>query len=1562
MAISPSIREKACQFFIQEAPELLQTIEQELLTLGQQRTPQKVHSLMRAAHSIKGGAANVGLQTICDIAHRLEDSFRALHNQEIVIDSEMEDLLLQGYDCLRIPLMDVVTRGKFNKTAAMRAAEPVFERLEARISGFGPTELPTAAELGVDMTRSIFEVDVAQGLTRMRSVIANRNHPELAGEVRAQAEVFIGLADLLELPGFAEIAQLIIRALDLHPRQAYMIAQVALTDLDRAFDVVMAGDRIRGGEPSAELMLCADLISPQAVAIAPEATAPSEAVAEVEPIALVIEDILALELVATVFEDISIPETISVVAEDFVIAELISAVAEDFVIAEPISAVAEDFVIAEPISTIADFTIAEPISTIAENISTPVIEDISHPEPVAIIAEEIPVLEPVAVIAEEPSIVEPVVEELPVPEAVAIVTEALPTVEPAAEVVEEASVLEPVAVITENIADPEPTIVITESLPIVEPDIVVAENNSALEQITSLFEDIPLLVQDTEASQALSISEVLGVTEDLPKAQPVVSEAVSVIDDVLTLPVESVSAVLKEVSPVAIENTSTTEIVAEVVEEGSTAESVAEVTEDTAAVETAPAVTKKVSTATIEYILPSKQLDLVAEELPIVTAENVSAVEPASQVSEEILVPEIASAIPDSDPVTEAIEASPIPEVSEESPVLEEVVAIAEVTAITEAITVVAEELPAQEAISITTEEILAAEPIAVVSENLPVMEPVSAISEDILLPEALPVVAESVPVVEPVVLVTENLPVAETIAAVAENLPVVEPVVLVAENLPVAEDIEESLPVAQPVVQDVEESLFPEPVSVILEETLVLEPAKAVKLPEPDVVKAPKPVAAELSSVSLEIPTSIPAPAQPVPPPATINVVSQPQNKPEPVAAQPTKLATNAPKAMEAPVPVLDALQEEEGEEENLGTEEESGAARPSVRVDLDRLERLNNQVGELAIAQNGQALQNERLQTTVEQLIERLAKFRKVGAELQGLSDQMLTSPQGNALHVSAFDASFDALELDQYSQLHLLLQAASDEMAQIEESASDIALFAGLSNQSLERQRRMLKSLRDDLMWARMLPLSEILDGFPRALRELSRTYRKPVDLRINGGHVLVDKAALEKLHDPLLHLVRNAFDHGLELPSERKISGKPEVGRIEIRAYHQGGRTVIEVRDDGRGIHYENIRRKAVERNWLTQEQAAAASKPQLLDLLFEPGFSTAAQTTELSGRGVGLDVVRSQLTALKGTITITSEPGKGTTFSLFIPLTLTVAKLMICIAGGTAYALPSDGIETILVPKADQVSESRGQRLLQWRRRLVPMRKLSELLPYNRPVPELEGRDALYAIPLPADWARPVLMLRLKSQVLAVEIDQVVTEQELVIKPISATIAPPGYIYGCTILGDGSVVPVIDGSELLARVLNLGTGDMKIAETPTTPRKALPSARSAMQTVLIVDDSQAMRQTLELTFQTAGYRVLLARDGREGIEQMQKHSEIVLTLCDVEMPNMNGFELLDRHRQDPSIANIPVVMLTSRTGEKHRKMAMHLGATAFVSKPQVEAELVALVAKYITQKPNLTAAP
>ena len=319
-----------------------------------------------------------------------------------------------------------------------------------------------------------------------------------------------------------------------------------------------------------------------------------------------------------------------------------------------------------------------------------------------------------------------------------------------------------------------------------------------------------------------------------------------------------------------------------------------------------------------------------------------------------------------------------------------------------------------------------------------------------------------------------------------------------------------------------------------------------------------------------------------------------------------------------------------------------------------------MNNLVGELAINRNGLSLQNEQLQATIQELLRRFAKFREMGHNLRELSDQMLVAPErygswipgatsptnglainGDSSSLSGREsfrqADFDSLEMDSYGELHPLLQTTLEQIVQLEETVGDVVLLAGQSNQTLERQRQMLGHLRDDLMWVRMLPLSEVLNRFPRILRTLSTSYDKPVELKLSGTGVLVDKAALERLYDPLLHLLRNAFDHGIEPPEVRTQQGKRSSGQIEIRAYHQGSQTIIEVRDDGRGINLDRVRTKALDLGLLSPEQLATTSTSRLFDLLFEPGFSTASQVSELSGRGVGLDVVRSQLRSLKGTV-------------------------------------------------------------------------------------------------------------------------------------------------------------------------------------------------------------------------------------------------------------------------------------------------------------------------------------
>ena len=280
MAIDSDIRDQAYQFFIQEAPELMEVIEAELLTLRQERSTAKIHNMMRAAHSIKGGAASVGLETIKTLAHSLEDIFKGLHNEKLEIDAGVEGLLLQAYDCLRFPLMDQINTGQFNSDQAMAMAEPVFAQIETRIGHFlrEAANLPSSVELGVDIALSIFEVDVAQGLERVATVLAAPQSNEVAGELRAQAEVFAGLAELLNLPGFGAIATAAVAALDAHPDQALHITQIALADFQAAREAVIAGDRTQGGALSSALAELAHLPIPLSppLPLSPSSEPPTE--------------------------------------------------------------------------------------------------------------------------------------------------------------------------------------------------------------------------------------------------------------------------------------------------------------------------------------------------------------------------------------------------------------------------------------------------------------------------------------------------------------------------------------------------------------------------------------------------------------------------------------------------------------------------------------------------------------------------------------------------------------------------------------------------------------------------------------------------------------------------------------------------------------------------------------------------------------------------------------------------------------------------------------------------------------------------------------------------------------------------------------------------------------------------------------------------------------------------------------------------------------------------------------------------------------------------------------
>ncbi|MCH2246849.1 MAG: hybrid sensor histidine kinase/response regulator [Crocosphaera sp.] len=661
-------------------------------------------------------------------------------------------------------------------------------------------------------------------------------------------------------------------------------------------------------------------------------------------------------------------------------------------------------------------------------------------------------------------------------------------------------------------------------------------------------------------------------------------------------------------------------------------------------------------------------------------------------------------------------------------------------------------------------------------------------------------------------------------------------------------------------------------------------------------------------------------------------------------------------------------------------GSSKQKTAGPLSVRVDFNRLEKMNNLVGELVINRNSLSLQNEQLQNKVRDLINRFSQFQKITENLKQLSDQMVVAPErygstqgrentsngDNTLTISSLSTlsestNFDSLEMDSYGTVYSIVQSLLEEMMQLEESVDDIVLFARSSNQTLEEQRQMLTNLRDELMWARMLPLGEVLNRFPRVLRDLSNKYHKPVKLKLTGSSVLVDKAALEKLYDPLQHLLRNGFDHGIEPPEIRRKVGKPEQGQIEIRAYHQGNQTIIEMQDDGGGLDLEKIAKKAVDAGLVTSEKVAVMTKEALQNLIFEPGFSTANKVSELSGRGVGLDVVREQLMALKGTVSVSSTSGEGTTFTLRLPLTLTIAKLLVCLIHydnyhqGSAIALPSDSIEEIIMPEPEQIKRSREQRFLAWQGQIIPIYAMQHLLDYRSSSPDGFVSQSLQGISTPDNWGLPLLILRRGEHLHALEVTRLLTEQELVIKPFGKAIAAPTYTYGCTILGDGTLIPVVNGTILLEERLDSYHSSGKSAGITVETSGNEPSTPMAMAqnpTVLVVDDSAALRRTLALTLQKSGYRVLQAKDGREALEQLQQTSGVNLVICDVEMPNMNGFEFLGQRRRDPEMMKIPVAMLTSRSSEKHRQLATHLGASAYFTKPYVEQQFLQTIKNMI----------
>ena len=676
---------------------------------------------------------------------------------------------------------------------------------------------------------------------------------------------------------------------------------------------------------------------------------------------------------------------------------------------------------------------------------------------------------------------------------------------------------------------------------------------------------------------------------------------------------------------------------------------------------------------------------------------------------------------------------------------------------------------------------------------------------------------------------------------------------------------------------------------------------------------------------------------------------------------------------------------------------------SRPSgkdVRVDLLHLESLNHIFGELLTNQNQQTLQTDRSYQQTQDALEQLQRCQQSLKKIQNSSNRYFSSvkarlPQSPtsltdsmSLTKSFLGEGFDELEMDSYNEMHILMRSVMEIVARLQENIEECDFSVRQSQLLLNQQKKLLTNAQENLLQARMLPVTVLFNRFPPIIKQLVTVYHKPAQLELIGTHILIDKTIAEKLFDPLLHLLRNAIAHGIETAKIRRQQGKPETGRIRMKAYHQGNRTTIEIADDGQGLNWERIRKLGLEKQLLAPHQAESASENELAELLFEPGFSTADEITELSGRGVGLDVVRNQIQKLQGSVTVTSVAGEGTIFSLHLPLVLMTANMLVCKSQGLAYALPIESIERVLRPEPERISyqnimpEHPPQKFLLWgdnhERQQIPIKTLSSLLNYSFPTDRLSNLPSSHH-----QKVTPLILLKQQEQLLCLEIDQILTKQELAIKSLSKKPSLPSYIQGYTVLSDGHLVMALDPLELVSQTWSQlpsarqGTiwPEPMATVTAVIEQPILPSRNESGdrllgpvgsvdvavisvlqgQSILIIDDSPTQRKLLVLMLEKAGCNVIQAEDGQEALNQLRQHKDIQLIICDIEMPGMNGLEFLHAYRQNSTWSAIDTIMLTSRSGSKHRQMAFELGARAYFTKPYSEQELLMLLSNLISQK-------
>ncbi|NUQ80751.1 MAG: chemotaxis protein CheW [Bacteroidetes bacterium] len=652
------------------------------------------------------------------------------------------------------------------------------------------------------------------------------------------------------------------------------------------------------------------------------------------------------------------------------------------------------------------------------------------------------------------------------------------------------------------------------------------------------------------------------------------------------------------------------------------------------------------------------------------------------------------------------------------------------------------------------------------------------------------------------------------------------------------------------------------------------------------------------------------------------------------------------APKTV--PEPVGDTSRAPSQQDQRKGI-----VAEQTLRINITTLNSLINLAAELLISRNRM---NNQL-GFMEGILLKLQKEKILLNSIMKKVQNFAGKTEGGSGYTSSEEPGilqdFAETEFDRFSEVDIILRDMRSNLSNFEDLSSEIRLFGDAFRQSILSVSSIANELNIEIMSMRMVPVKHMFIRFQRSIRDIGREESKDVDLKIEGEDTRLDKTVMEEVIEPIMHCVRNAVSHGIELPETRKKRGKSETGLITLRAYQDGNQVVLEVEDDGNGIDAARLKSSAVNKRIISPERAEQMTDTEAMELMFVAGFSTAEKVTSLSGRGVGMDVVKNVVNKFKGTIAVKSTLGKGSCFTIRLPLTLAINQSLLIQVGGRTYAFPLNTVEETVELHMENIQRIGDQELITVRNETIPLIHLATVLGMEEDPSQMRAKY-------------PVVILSEAEQKIAIRVDRLIGKEEIVVKNLGSHLKNVMGVTGATVLGDGSVILILDVAYLFRywqggsspsyspvradlHRLPGGDGGNVEAEEPTTP--AVPDQpktriRGKIR-VLCADDSVSIRKYVESLLKREEFEVITAPDGAEAFD-MAERSRFDLIMTDLEMPKMHGYELISAIRSKPNLVNIPIVILTARSGEKHRRRGLELGANAFLNKPFDVDELLSTI--------------